>query len=83
MGEPNKVIVSSKPEGEEEEEEEPAANEDDEEEEEKPKDSDESSEEEIKVPKRDLTEIDRLTTVVYAIENDCQTVPVGAYKMTP
>jgi len=34
------------------------------------------------VPKRDLTELDRLTFVVYAIENDCQICPVGSFKMT-
>jgi radial spoke head protein 9 len=28
-------------------------------------------------------ELDRLTTVVYAIENDCQICPVGSFKMTP
>ena len=27
--------------------------------------------------------MDRLTTVVHAIENDCQICPVGSYKMTP
>jgi radial spoke head protein 9 len=46
-------------------------------------DSDASEEEEIKIPKRALTELDRLTYTVYAIENDCQLVPVGAFKMTP
>lgn len=39
------------------------------------KDSDESEEEEIKVPKRSLTELNRLTAVVHAIENDCQLCP--------
>jgi len=29
-----------------------------------------------------LLEIDRLTFVVYAIENDCQICPVGSFKMT-
>lgn len=28
-------------------------------------------------------EIDRLVYIVYAIENDCQIAPVGAYKITP
>ena len=32
---------------------------------------------------RPLTELDRLTTVVAAIENDCQICPVGSFKMTP
>ena len=47
------------------------------------KNSDDSSEEEVKVPMRPLTELDRLTTVVAAIENDCQICPVGSFKMTP
>jgi len=29
------------------------------------------------------TELDRLATVVFAIENDTHVVPVGAFKMTP
>jgi radial spoke head protein 9 len=27
--------------------------------------------------------LDRLTTVVHAIENDCQICPIGSFKMTP
>ena len=55
-GDPRKLIVNSKPEGEEGEEEAPVEEEEEGEEgEEKAKDSDESEEEEIKVPKRDLT----------------------------
>jgi hypothetical protein len=42
-----------------------------------------SEQEEIKVPKKDLTELDRLYCVVLAIENDCQIAPVGAFRMTP
>lgn len=45
--------------------------------------SDISEEEEIKIPKKDLTELDRLAYVVFAIENDCMLAPVGAFKMTP
>jgi radial spoke head protein 9 len=45
--------------------------------------SDLSEEEEIKIPPKDLTELDRLTFVIYAIENDCSIAPVGAFKMTP
>ena len=48
-----------------------------------PKDSDESEEEEIKVPKRSLTELNRVAAVVHAIENDCQLCPQSAFKMTP
>ena len=45
--------------------------------------SDISEEEEIRVIPKDLTELDRLTYVVYAIENDCTLAPLGAFKMTP
>jgi hypothetical protein len=45
--------------------------------------SDLSEEEEIKIPPKDLTELDRLTFIVFAIENDCSIAPVGAFKMTP
>jgi radial spoke head protein 9 len=45
--------------------------------------SDISEEEEIKIPPKDLTELDRLAYVVFAIENDCMLAPVGAFKMTP
>lgn len=44
--------------------------------------SDISEEEEIKIPLKDLTELDRLAYVVYAIENDCTLAPLGAFKMT-
>ena len=49
----------------------------------KDKDSEQSDEEEIKVPKRNLTEVHRLSYIVNAIENDCHTCPMGAFKMTP
>ena len=45
--------------------------------------SDISEEEEIKIPPKDLSELDRLTYVVFAIENDCSIAPVGSFKMTP
>jgi len=45
--------------------------------------SDLSEEEEIKIPPKDLTELDRLTFIVFAIENDCAIAPLGAFKMTP
>ena len=45
-------------------------------------DSNKSEEEEIKVPPKDLTELDRLKYVTLAIENDCQIAPIGAYTMT-
>lgn len=43
----------------------------------------ESDDDEIKVPPKNLTELDRLAFVVKAIENDCQVVPVGSVKLTP
>ena len=49
---------------------------------EEPEEDDKSEEEEIKVPPKDLTELDRLKYVTLAIENDCQIAPIGAYKMT-
>jgi len=85
-GDPGKMVDAANK-GEEGEEEAAAAGGGDQEEEGeegegKALNSDETEEEEITVPKRDLTEIDRLTFVVYAIENDCQICPVGAFKMT-
>lgn len=63
---------------------EPAAEEANEEEdgEKKELDSDVSEQEEVKVPPKELVEIDRLKYIVLAIENDCQIAPVGAFKMT-
>ena len=75
-----KLIVK---EGEEEEPaEEPAAEESGEEGEKKAEDSEISEPEEVKVPPKELTEIDRVNYVVHAIETDCQIAPIGAYKMT-
>ena len=63
---------------------EPAADDagDDEEGAKKELDSDVSEAEEVKVPPKDLVELDRLKYVVLAIENDCQIAPIGAFKMT-
>lgn len=85
LGEPNKLL--NQKEGAEEEEpaqeEAPAEEEEEEAAEKAAKDSQESEEEEIKVPKRNLTEVNRLALVVNAIENDCHVCPTGAFKMTP
>lgn len=43
----------------------------------------ESEDDEIKIPPKNLTELDRLAFVVLAIENDCQIVPIGSVKLTP
>jgi radial spoke head protein 9 len=81
-GEPNRKLIQPA-EGEEDGEEAAAQDEDEEGEEgEKEQDSDVSEAEEVKIPVRDLVEIDRLSFVVHAIENDCQIAPVGAFKMT-
>lgn len=45
--------------------------------------SDTEEEEEVKVPPKNLTELDRLTYVVRSIENDCHVVPQGSFKLTP
>jgi len=83
LGEPNRKLKQPK-EGEEPAEEAPAVDEDDEEGKggKKDNDSNVSEQEEIKVPPKELTEIDRVRFVVCAIENDCQIAPVGAFKMT-
>lgn len=83
-GEPNRNL--KKPaDGEEEAQEEPPAEEEEEDGEEganKENNSDISEQEEVKVPPKELTEIDRVRFVVCAIENDCQVAPIGSYKMT-
>lgn len=85
LGEPSKLL--NQKEGEEEAQEEAPVedpiDDEDADGEQKAKNSDESEDEEIKVPKRNLTELNRLAVVVNAIENDCQICPVGAFKMTP
>jgi hypothetical protein len=81
-GEPNRKLKQPA-EGEEEAPAEPEEQEgEDEDGAKKELDSNESEAEEIKVPPKELTEIDRLNYVVYAIENDCQIAPLGAFKMT-
>ena len=72
LGQPAKILGNNV-EGEEGEEEPPKEEEPEEDDDGtlKAKNSDDSEEEEIKVPKKTLTELDRLTTVVLAIENDC------------
>jgi hypothetical protein len=82
MGEPSRKLKQPA-EGEEGEAEPPAEEPNEEEDGEKKElNSDVSEQEEVKVPPKELTEIDRLKYVVLAIENDCQIAPVGAYKMT-
>ena len=80
-GEPQRKLKQV--EGEEGEAEPPAEDAgDDEDGDKKELDSDVSEQEEIKVPPKELVELDRLKYVVLAIENDCQIAPVGAFKMT-
>ena len=86
QGTPNEKIGPNSgedQEGEEQQEQDAEEEEGDKEDKEEDYDNSESADEEIKVPKRDLVELDRLHTVVLAIENDCQIAPVGAFKMTP
>lgn len=81
-GEPQRKLKQPA-EGEEAEAEPPAEEpNEDEEANKKELDSDVSEQEEIKVPPKELVELDRLKYVVLAIENDCQIAPVGAFKMT-
>lgn len=71
IGEPNRKLIQKN----EDEQEEPEENQDEDQEgedqEKKELDSDVSEQEEIKVPVKDLVEIDRVKYVVFAIENDC------------
>lgn len=78
-GEPKRKLIQ-KAEGEEQQEE--AKNEEEEEEGKNAEDSELSEQEEVSVPPKELTELDRLKYVVYAIENDCQIAPLGSFKMT-
>jgi radial spoke head protein 9 len=83
-GEPSTVLVNlESPAGEGEGDEVPAdAN--DGEGEDNAKDQDtESEDDEIKVPPKNFTELNRLAFTVFAIENDCQVVPLGSVKLTP
>lgn len=68
-GEPNRNL--KQPVEGEEAQEEPPAEDDEEEEGAIEVNSDKSEQEEVKVPSKDLTEIDRVRFVVCAIENDC------------
>jgi radial spoke head protein 9 len=43
----------------------------------------ESEDDEVKIPPKNFTELDRLAFTVFAIENDCQVVPIGSIKLTP
>lgn len=80
-GEPNRKLIQPA-EGEEAQEEQPPAEEEEQEGENKDANSDVSEAEEVKVPVKDLVEIDRVKFIVCAIENDCQIAPCGAFKMT-
>lgn len=39
--------------------------------------------EDFKVKQKNFTELDRLSIVVSLIDDECQIVPIGAYKMIP
>lgn len=80
LGVPDRKLIVK--EGEEEAQEPPPEEAEEEEGDKKEEESDVSEAEEVKVPPKELTEIDRVNYVVNAIETDCQIAPVGAYKMT-
>lgn len=40
-------------------------------------------EEIIRLPPKNVTELDRLAYVIRTIEYECQILPVGSYKLTP
>ena len=80
-GEPSRKLKQPT-EGEEEPAEAPPEENEDEDGEKKELDSDVSEQEEVRVPPKELVELDRLKYVVLAVENDCQIAPVGAFKMT-
>jgi radial spoke head protein 9 len=85
MGDPKKVLVNVENKEGDEDEEAPAddGGEDDEEGKEEGNQSDKTEEEEIKIPPKNLREVDRLAFIVRSIEDNCQIAPVGAFKMTP
>lgn len=64
------------------EEEEEQVNEENEENPENPQ-KDEDDEIQIKIPKKNFTELDRLAYVVRAIDIDCAALPIGALKLSP
>lgn len=45
--------------------------------------TEENEEVDVRTLKKNLNELNRLSVVVRAIENDCQIIPVGSYKMSP
>lgn len=79
VGQPDKILIQAK--AEEAQEDAPAPEEDAEEKVEDPLVSESSVE--VKPPPQNFLELDRLVYTVRAIEVDCQTVPIGAFKMTP
>ena len=78
MGVPDRKLIQKN----EEEEEKQEENQEEEGSEKAEPNSDDSEPEEVKVPPKELTEIDRVNYVVNAIETDCHISPVGAFKMT-
>lgn len=37
----------------------------------------------LEIPKKGVSELDRLAYVVTSVESDCQVIPIGSFKMTP
>lgn len=83
-GEPAKILENlESPAGEGEGDAQPDANNDEGEGGENKDVDTESEDDEVKIPPKNMTELDRLAFVVMAIENDCQIVPIGSVKLTP
>ena len=83
FGEPEKILIEVKPPDEEGGEPNPPEENPDEKSGEKKADLDESVEEKPVLIPKNFTELDRLSYVVQAIDNDTNVVPVGAFKLTP
>lgn len=69
-GNPQTILLNCQPEGEEKKPE-------------KAEDADSDEEDVVKIEPKNYLEEDRLAYTVQAIENDCQLVPVGAFRMIP
>jgi radial spoke head protein 9 len=80
VGDANRVLVSLEGEGEAQDN---GGNEEANENGEKPKKLEEDDDEMKKVPKKNFTELHRLSYVVRSIENDVQCVPRDSFRVTP
>ena len=81
FGDPEKILVEVKPPENDQAEQPPA--EENPEAKGKPEDADESIEEKPVLIPKNFTELDRLSFVVSAVENDTHVIPLGAFKLSP